>query len=154
MNTVIISMISKECSMMKLRCLLSVKLSGTFFTYKNCLLLKNIELTSQLFCSSEFFLWSDQLKVILQKSVPERAEKEESYEQLTQEQIDILYEEPEMVTTNALKAVLGYVPHDDSRICQFYDQATGGCFKGNACRLEHVAPLMGKIDWKNTDNLS
>ncbi|RYG45012.1 MAG: hypothetical protein EOO01_18505 [Chitinophagaceae bacterium] len=68
----------------------------------------------------------------------ERAEKEESYEQLTQEQIDILYEEPEMVTTNALKAVLGYVPHDDSRICQFYDQATGGCFKGNACRLEHV----------------
>lgn len=88
------------------------------------------------------------MKVILQKSAPECAEKEKSHEQLTQEQIDILYEEPEMVTTNALKAVLGYVPNDDSRICQFYDPATGGCFKGNACRKEHVAPLMGKIDLK------
>lgn len=44
-------------------------------------------------------------------------------------------------TTNALVAVTGYAPHDDERICRHYDPATGGCFKGGACRLEHVAPL-------------
>lgn len=60
--------------------------------------------------------------------------------QLTQEQLDILYEEPE-TTTNASKAVLGYVPHDDERICQFYNPKTGRCFKGNSCRLEHIKPL-------------
>lgn len=63
----------------------------------------------------------------------------------TQEQIDILYEEPE-TTTNASKAILGYVPRDEKRICQFYDPKTGRCFKGNACRLEHVAPLKGKYN--------
>lgn len=63
--------------------------------------------------------------------------------QLTQEQIDELFEEPEMVTSNASKAVSGYVPQDDKRNCPFYDPATGRCFKGNSCRLEHVAPLMG-----------
>lgn len=63
--------------------------------------------------------------------------------QLTQEQLEMLYEEPEIVTTNALKAVLNYVPQDDSRICQHYDPRTGRCFKGNACNLEHVAPLEG-----------
>ncbi|XP_021694879.1 uncharacterized protein LOC5570125 isoform X2 [Aedes aegypti] len=57
---------------------------------------------------------------------------------LTQEQLDILYEEP-LNTTNVMKATLGYVPKDDVRICPFYDPAIQGCFKGAACRLEHVA---------------
>lgn len=64
--------------------------------------------------------------------------------QLTQEELDQLYEEPEIVTTNALKAVLHYIPRDDSRICQHYDERTGRCFKGNSCNLEHVAPLKGE----------
>lgn len=65
--------------------------------------------------------------------------------QLMREEIDMLYEEPEMVTTNALKAVLRYVPQDEKRNCPFYDPQTGRCFKENACLLEHVAPLDGKL---------
>lgn len=44
-------------------------------------------------------------------------------------------------TTNALVAVTGYAPRDDARICRHYDATTGGCFKGGACRLEHVPPM-------------
>lgn len=46
-------------------------------------------------------------------------------------------------TQNAMIAVMGYNPQDDKRICKFYDPATGGCFKGGKCRLEHVAKLEG-----------
>lgn len=59
---------------------------------------------------------------------------------LTEEQIRVLYEDPE-TTTNALKAILGYVPHDEGRICPFYEESTGRCFKGNSCQLEHIKPL-------------
>lgn len=58
----------------------------------------------------------------------------------TQEQLRVLYDEP-ATTTNALKAILGYVPHDDERICPFYEKSTGRCFKGNSCLLEHIEPL-------------
>lgn len=34
-------------------------------------------------------------------------------------------------TSNALKAVLGFIPTDDKRICRHYDPKLGGCFKGN-----------------------
>lgn len=64
--------------------------------------------------------------------------------QLTQEELAILYEEPEMITTNVMKAVHGFEPQDEKRNCPHYDPKTGRCFKGNACQLEHVAPLMGK----------
>lgn len=63
-----------------------------------------------------------------------------SLDTLTQAQLDELYEEP-LNTTNVMKAVLGYVPKDDKRICPFYDPAVQGCFKGSRCRLEHVAKL-------------
>lgn len=61
-----------------------------------------------------------------------------SEKDLTQEQLDELYEEP-LNTTNAMKATMGYVPQDDARICPFYDPKIQGCFKGASCRLEHVA---------------
>lgn len=61
---------------------------------------------------------------------------------LTKEQLDELYEEP-LGTSNALKAVMGYAPKDDRRICKHYDPKTKGCFKGNNCKLEHVAPIKG-----------
>lgn len=62
---------------------------------------------------------------------------------LTKEQLDELYEEP-MGTENALKAVMGYVPKDDRRICKHYDPKIKGCFKGNNCKLEHIHPMKGK----------
>uniref|UniRef100_A0A182VXE8 C3H1-type domain-containing protein n=1 Tax=Anopheles minimus TaxID=112268 RepID=A0A182VXE8_9DIPT len=40
-------------------------------------------------------------------------------------------------TTNPMKAVLGYVPKDDDRLCKHYDPQTKGCFKGANCRLRH-----------------
>lgn len=62
---------------------------------------------------------------------------------LNREQLDELYEEP-LGTDNAMKAVMGYVPKDDKRICKHYDPKTKGCFKGNNCKLEHVNPIKGK----------
>lgn len=44
-------------------------------------------------------------------------------------------------TSNAMIAVTGYDPRDDARICPHYNVATGGCFKGGQCRLEHSAKL-------------
>lgn len=61
---------------------------------------------------------------------------------LTKEQLDELYEEP-LATDNALKAVMGYAPKDDKRICRHYDPKLKGCFKGNNCKLEHVNPIKG-----------
>lgn len=60
--------------------------------------------------------------------------------QFTEEQLRVLYEEP-ATTTNALKAILGYVPHDDERLCPFYEKSTSRCFKGNSCQLDHIKPL-------------
>lgn len=57
--------------------------------------------------------------------------------QLTEEELEMIYEEP-FNTSNAMKAVMGYDPQDDKRICRFYDPSTGGCFKGVNCRLEHT----------------
>lgn len=65
-----------------------------------------------------------------------------SHNELTPEQMKILYEEP-LNTENAMVAVMGYNPTDDKRICKFYDPKTKGCFKGANCRLEHVQKLEG-----------
>ncbi|XP_055618874.1 tudor domain-containing protein 6 isoform X4 [Toxorhynchites rutilus septentrionalis] len=61
-----------------------------------------------------------------------------SEKSLTQEQLDILYEEVNG-TTNAMKAMMGFVPKDDQTICPFYDPKIEGCFKGSRCRLRHEA---------------
>ncbi|EDW00751.1 uncharacterized protein LOC6561069 [Drosophila grimshawi] len=50
-----------------------------------------------------------------------------------------MLEEVEQGTSNALKAVLGYKPTDDQRICRHYDPKLNGCFKGSNCRLLHQA---------------
>lgn len=47
-------------------------------------------------------------------------------------------------TQNAMVAVMGYNPQDDRRICKFFDPKTGGCFKGAACRLQHVQLMPGR----------
>ncbi|EDV55792.2 uncharacterized protein Dere_GG22288 [Drosophila erecta] len=40
-------------------------------------------------------------------------------------------------TSDPLKAVLGFHPTDEQRICRHYDPKLNGCFKGNSCRLAH-----------------
>lgn len=57
-----------------------------------------------------------------------------------------LYEEPAN-TSNVMKAVLGYDPMDEKRICRHFNPNTGRCFKGNNCRLKHVAIMKGI--WEN-----
>lgn len=70
---------------------------------------------------------------------------------LTQAELDELYEEP-VQTTNAMKAVMGYVPKDEARICKFYNPVTKSCFKGNNCKLEHTELM--KDGWtKDTEDV-
>ncbi|KAH8280599.1 hypothetical protein KR018_012057, partial [Drosophila ironensis] len=40
-------------------------------------------------------------------------------------------------TSDPLKAVHGFRPTDDQRICRHYDPKLNGCFKGPNCRLSH-----------------
>ncbi|EDV35818.2 uncharacterized protein Dana_GF12657 [Drosophila ananassae] len=54
----------------------------------------------------------------------------------TEEEMAIL-NEIEEGTSDPLKALLGYHPTDEQRICKFYDPELNGCFKGNSCRLVH-----------------
>ncbi|XP_031632213.1 uncharacterized protein LOC116346353 isoform X2 [Contarinia nasturtii] len=80
--------------------------------------------------------------VTLHKTRPvETPKTEKASIELTEEERKILFEEPKMMTTNALKAVAGHVPTDEKLICKFYDPKTGGCFKGNSCHLIHVQVL-------------
>uniref|UniRef100_A0AAG5CS70 Tudor domain-containing protein n=1 Tax=Anopheles atroparvus TaxID=41427 RepID=A0AAG5CS70_ANOAO len=60
-----------------------------------------------------------------------------SRETLSEEQLRQFDELPES-TSNAMKAIFGYVPKDDEQICKFYDPKTKGCFKGGNCRLRHI----------------
>ncbi|KAH8319688.1 hypothetical protein KR074_003869 [Drosophila pseudoananassae] len=55
---------------------------------------------------------------------------------VTEEQMAIL-NEIEEGTSDPLKALLGFHPTDEQRICRHYDPALNGCFKGNTCRLVH-----------------
>lgn len=61
---------------------------------------------------------------------------------LTDEERRVLFEETPS-TSNALKAVMGYVPTDDARLCKFYDGKEGSCFKGVHCSFVHQKPLEG-----------
>lgn len=60
----------------------------------------------------------------------------------TREELEELFEQP-LNTSNPLKAIMGYAPKDDERICHFYNPKTGKCYKGNNCHFEHVAILKG-----------
>lgn len=64
--------------------------------------------------------------------------RQSSSKQLTEDELEMLHEEPAMCTSNAMTAVLGYSPQDEKRICRFYDPETGTCFKGTNCRQEHI----------------
>ncbi|XP_062539771.1 uncharacterized protein LOC134207835 isoform X3 [Armigeres subalbatus] len=75
---------------------------------------------------------------VVKPSSKETHEYKISLNTLTQEQLEVLYEEP-LNTTNVMKATMGYVPKDDVRICPFYNPKIQGCFKGASCRLQHVA---------------
>uniref|UniRef100_A0A182JRJ1 C3H1-type domain-containing protein n=1 Tax=Anopheles christyi TaxID=43041 RepID=A0A182JRJ1_9DIPT len=46
-------------------------------------------------------------------------------------------DELQLSTSNPMKAVLGYVPKDDDRLCKHYDPETKRCFKGSNCRFRH-----------------
>lgn len=98
--------------------------------------------------SETSFLDSDKLVVKLSKLKAMLSDESDKpvngYTEVTQEELDVLYEEPEMMTSNASRAVTGHDPQDDKRICPHYDPKTGGCFKGNQCRLEHVLPITGE----------
>uniref|UniRef100_A0A182R369 C3H1-type domain-containing protein n=1 Tax=Anopheles funestus TaxID=62324 RepID=A0A182R369_ANOFN len=72
------------------------------------------------------------------KSAPNGEKQEyaitrETFTEAELEQLDDISQS----TSNAMKAVLGYVPKDDERLCKHYDPATKGCFKGSNCRLRH-----------------
>lgn len=56
-------------------------------------------------------------------------------ETLTQQELDVLNEEP-LNTNDPMIATLGYSVEDDTR-CQFYDEKTGGCFKRGRCSKDH-----------------
>ncbi|XP_039483265.1 uncharacterized protein LOC120446394 [Drosophila santomea] len=55
---------------------------------------------------------------------------------VTEEDMAMLNEIGES-TSDPLKAVLGFHPKDEQRICRHYDPKLNGCFKGNSCRLAH-----------------
>lgn len=61
-----------------------------------------------------------------------------STDMFSKQDIALLYEEHSMVTSNPMKAVMGYDPQDDRRICRFYDPKTDSCFKGANCKQEHT----------------
>lgn len=78
------------------------------------------------------------------ESDAETATQHQNGTTLTQEQRDMLFEEPEFMTTNAMRAVYGYDPKDDQRLCPHYDPKTGACWKGNTCTYEHGPKLEGE----------
>ena len=72
----------------------------------------------------------------LPKELPKKILSEGiSKDTLTQEELDVLNEEP-LNTNDPMLATLGYSVEDDNR-CQFYDEKTGGCFKRGRCYKDH-----------------
>ncbi|KAM8713833.1 hypothetical protein ACLKA7_014060 [Drosophila subpalustris] len=72
----------------------------------------------------------------LSQSNEQDLESIKSTMKLSQREMEMLeYNVPS--TCDAVKAVLGFNPTDDMRICRHYDPKTGGCFKGSNCRLLH-----------------
>lgn len=61
----------------------------------------------------------------------------------TKEELEVWHDLPVSIT-NPMKAIMGYAPTDDERICKFYNPKTGKCFKGNNCSFEHVQIMKGK----------
>ncbi|XP_017835513.1 uncharacterized protein LOC108594887 [Drosophila busckii] len=67
----------------------------------------------------------------------QQAAEAEHVQKLTPEQAALL-DNIEPCTSDAVKAVLGFRPKDDERICRQYDPKINGCFKGARCKLLHV----------------
>ncbi|XP_052863882.1 uncharacterized protein LOC128270517 [Anopheles cruzii] len=70
-------------------------------------------------------------------NTPAPVEERNPLQNPTAEEVEQWNELPE-TTTNATKALLGFVPKDDATICKFYNPRTKRCFKGSNCRLRHV----------------
>uniref|UniRef100_A0A336M9X8 CSON012062 protein n=1 Tax=Culicoides sonorensis TaxID=179676 RepID=A0A336M9X8_CULSO len=68
------------------------------------------------------------------KNVELEAVKEE-------QEVQDLFEEDQIATSNAMVAVMGYDPKDEGKYCKFYNEQTGGCFKGANCNKIHLKPL-------------
>lgn len=62
------------------------------------------------------------------KEEPE-TESIKCHQKLSDADMEML-ENYETGTSNAVKAVLGFIPKDDKRLCRHYDPKLGGCFKG------------------------
>ncbi|XP_040176108.1 tudor domain-containing protein 1 [Anopheles arabiensis] len=75
--------------------------------------------------------------LIVEHAEPPREEYAISRDTLTVEELQEMDEMP-LSTSNPMKAVLGYVPKDDDRLCKHYDPETKRCFKGSNCRLRHA----------------
>ncbi|XP_068146778.1 uncharacterized protein krimp [Drosophila tropicalis] len=91
---------------------------------------------------------------IPKKSMQTTNESQPVGELLTEKQRQIL-EDFEKGTSDAVKAVMGFKPTDDQRLCRHYDPKLNGCFKGNHCRLvhEHPAPFGATKDVELVDPL-
>uniref|UniRef100_A0A182TEL8 C3H1-type domain-containing protein n=1 Tax=Anopheles melas TaxID=34690 RepID=A0A182TEL8_9DIPT len=75
--------------------------------------------------------------LIVEHAEPSREEYAISRDTFTVEELQEMDEMP-LSTSNPMKAVLGYVPKDDDRLCKHYDPETKRCFKGSNCRLRHA----------------
>lgn len=71
--------------------------------------------------------------IVDEQQTPEYAITRDTFTKEELEQLDDITSS----TTNAMKAVLGYIPKDDEILCKHYDPDTKDCFKGANCRLRH-----------------
>lgn len=71
----------------------------------------------------------------------------------TDEQRKIWFDEQEMETTDALKAVVGYACTDEQRYCRFYNPITNECFKGSKCLLLHAPLIEGGYYTRDNEKL-
>lgn len=74
------------------------------------------------------------------------SELHKSIEKLSPEDLKML-EAVDCGTSNALKAVLGYIPKDDQRICRHYDPKLKGCFKGTQASADGMAIEYRLLDY-------
>uniref|UniRef100_A0A182SDC1 Tudor domain-containing protein n=1 Tax=Anopheles maculatus TaxID=74869 RepID=A0A182SDC1_9DIPT len=71
--------------------------------------------------------------VVQKREAPDYAITRDTFTKAELEQLDDISSS----TTNAMKAVLGYIPQDDAILCKHYNPDTKDCFKGSNCRLRH-----------------
>lgn len=71
---------------------------------------------------------SKEQRIVETKEQPEN-ESVKCHQKLSDADMEML-KDYETGTSNAVKAVLGFIPKDDKRLCRHYDPKLGGCFKG------------------------